>query len=211
MKHSRPRNVPKDPDGEARVVRRRSDMRAHRVAGGPRNNPNQPPQPPPVCALYDDLNDAALPAPVFGQYPRALIGKLLPYLKCDREEILHVCSGALNEGLRVDIRTDARPSVLADGRALPFASGFFKAVLLDPPYTPQYAKELYGVDYPRPSHLLREAARIAAPCGRIGFVHYLVPVPPPACRFVKAFGLSTGMGFPMRAVTIFEKEQDLLL
>jgi len=186
-------------------------MRAHRVAGGPRANPGRPPQPPPFCALYDDLNDQVLPDPVFGQYPRALIGKLLPWLKCRRHEILHVCSGSLNEGIRVDIRADARPTVLADGRALPFAANTFKAVLLDPPYTPQYARELYGVDYPRPSHLLKEALRVVRPCGRVGFVHYLVPVPPRGLTHVKIFGLSTGMGFPMRAVTILEKEQDLLI
>ena len=84
-------------------------------------------------------------------------------------------------------------------------------MLLDPTYTKQYARDLYGVQYPRPSHLLREAARVVKPCGRIGFVHYLVPMPPPGCDFVKVLGLSTGFGFAMRAVTIFAKQQDSLL
>lgn len=80
-------------------------------------------------------------------------------------------------------------------------------MLLDPPYTEHYAKELYGVDYPRPSHLLREAARVVRPGGRIGFVHYITPIPPPGCHVEKVFGLSTGFGYPMRAVTIFERAQ----
>lgn len=45
------------------------------------------------------------------------------------------------------------------------------------------------------------------------FVHYITPKVPEGAplRFVKAFGLSTGFDMPMRALTIFEREQDRLL
>ena len=171
------------------------------------------PKPPAICALYEDLLEPAqVPEAVFGQYPTALIPKVLPWLRCKRSEIVHVCSGSLKprEGIRVDVRAAARPDVLADGRSLPFGDGSVAAVMLDPPYTVQYAQDLYGVVYPRPSHLLREAARVVRPCGRIAFVHYLVPMPPPRCSLVRVLALSTGFGFPIRAVTIFEREQDSL-
>jgi hypothetical protein len=221
-KHDRARNVPHpspDPDGVEREVRTRPEASMHgsasRQAG---TNGSWPaaganPKPPAICALYEDLIEPSeMPTAVFGQYPRALIGKVLPYLRCERHEILHVCSGSLpqGEGIRVDIREDALPDILADGRDLPLADGSQAAVMLDPPYTEQYARDLYGVDYPRPSHLLREAARVVRPCGRIAFVHYLVPMPPPGCSLVRVLGLSTGFGFPMRAVTIFQCEQDRL-
>jgi len=162
--------------------------------------------------LYEDLAETEMPSAVFGQYPRALIGKILPWLECERREILHVCSGSLppGEGIRVDIRPAARPDILADGRHLPLADGSVAAVMVDPPYTVQYAKDLYGVEYPLPAHLLREAARVVRPCGVIAFVHYLVPMPPDNCDFVKAFGLSTGFGFYMRAVTLFRRRQNEL-
>lgn len=170
------------------------------------------PSRPAMCFLYEDLAELAeleRPQQVFGMYPQSFIPKILPWLKCDRRRVVHVCSGGLprGEGIRVDIRPDAHPDVLADGRNLPFQTGSVDAVLLDPPYTEHYARDLYGVKYPRPSHLLREAARVVKPCGRIGFVHYITPNPPPFCRVIKVFGLSTGFGFPMRAVTIFERDQ----
>lgn len=75
------------------------------------------PKPPPVLVLYQDLADEPGPVPIYGQYPRGLIKKILPWLRCARHEILHVCSGCLpkGEGIRVDIRRDARPDIIADG------------------------------------------------------------------------------------------------
>lgn len=221
-----------DPDGAERVVHSRGGAVAnglprqrkrdvpHRgsmpVAGGE-------PRPPAICVVLEDLAQGELfqqerrgratPRKVFGQYPRGLIAKILPWLACERREVLHVCSGSLppGEGVRVDINPDAHPDILADGRHLPLADGSVAAVMLDPPYTKQYARDLYGCEYPLPSHLLAEAARVVRPGGRIVFVHYLVPMPPPRCTFVRAFGLSMGFGFQMRAVTVFEREREVLL
>jgi hypothetical protein len=181
----------------------------HTIIGG--HHMRSEPSPPAICFLYDDLADLAerpQPQRVFGQYPASLIGKILPWLRCERSEILHVCSGSLcrGEGIRVDIRKDAQPDILADGRRLPLATSSVAAIMLDPPYTEPYAKELYGVEYPKPAHLLKEAARVVRPGGRIAFVHYITPNPPPKTRYVKAFGLSIGFGFPMRAVTVYEKD-----
>lgn len=195
--------------------------RRARIAGENGSMPQRhggQPKPPAFFGLYDVLDDISLePEQVFGQYPKLLIGKMLPWLDCtapgQRGQILHVCSGSLRrgEGIRVDVRAEAAPDIRADGRALPLRDGCVRAVMLDPPYTEHYARELYQVEYPRPKHLLAEAARVVRPGGFIAFVHYTVPAPPPGARFVKLFGLSTGFGFPMRAVTIYQREQDRLL
>lgn len=164
------------------------------------------PKPPPLFNLHDDIRDD--PQPVYGQFPRGLIAKLLPLLLCERREILHVCSGSLprGEGIRVDIRPAAQPDILADGRHLPLADGSVAAVMLDPPYCEEYALSLYGVEYPRPAHLLTEAARVVRRGGRIAFVHYIVPQPVRGTRVVRIMGMSTGFNMPMRAVTIFERD-----
>lgn len=169
------------------------------------------PRRPQVLMIYDDVVEdlGAEPVPVYGQYPVGFIKKMLPWMLCRRHEIVHVCSGALpkGEGIRVDIRREAAPDILADGRHLPFRDGSIAAVMLDPPYTEHYARELYGVDYPRPSHLLREAARVVRPGGRICFLHYHTPNPPDGTRLVVVKGCSTGYGMPMRAVTVYERDQ----
>jgi len=169
------------------------------------------PRRPPFCMLFEDFG-GGVPG-VYGMYPVGFIDKVLPMLRCDRTQVLHVCSGGLpdGEGLRVDIRPEAMPDIIADGRALPLPEASQAAVLIDPPYSEHYARELYGTDYPRPAHLLREAARVVRHNGRIGIVHYIVPNPPDGTRFVRAIGLSMGFGYPMRAVTFYEREQPSLL
>lgn len=153
------------------------------------------------------------PTAVFGAFPRRFLPWACRQLQAAPSEVLHVCSGMLTRadgGLRVDLRRDARPTVIADGRALPFKDGTFRAVLIDPPWSVEYARDLYGTEYPRPSHLLAEASRVVRPCGRIGFVHFLVPSPPPRARLVAVKGITTGCGYRIRALTIFEREQDRL-
>lgn len=213
-------------------VRRSTEMQAHwsqrgRVSGERGSMPRNgvAPQRPPMLVFYDDLADGdpeymarsrELPEPVYGQYPEWLIPKLLPWLRCERHQILHVCSGALppGEGIRVDVRREARPDVVADGRALPrdlFPDGSVAAVLIDPPYSEHYARELYGVEYPRPSDLLAEAARVVRPGGRIGFIHYITPKPVAGTSFVKAKAFSTGFNMPVRAASIYERDHGLEL
>ena len=168
---------------------------------------------PPLCMLFEDAADPEnIPKGVYGMYPASLIGKILPWLRCDRSKLLHVCSGGLppGEGIRVDIRPEAKPDIIADGRHLPLADSSIDAVLIDPPYSEHYARELYGTEYPRPKALLAEAVRVLRPNGIVGIVHYIVPNPPDGARFLKCFGLSMGFGYPMRAVTLYEKFQPSL-
>lgn len=67
---------------------------------------------------------------------------------------------------------------------------------------------LYKVENPRPSWLLKETARVVVPGGRIGILHVAVPFAPPECRLVTVYGVSTGGGFRVRAFTIYERTQD---
>lgn len=151
---------------------------------------------------------------VFGRYPNGFLDhvlatELLGVNRAQRDNILHVCSGTLGpeEAWTVDVREEARPRVVASGDALPFGDACFQAVMMDPPYSDQYARNLYRTGMPRNSWLLREAARVVVPGGRIGILHVAVPFSPPGCRLVKVYGVSTGVGFRIRAFTVYEREQ----
>lgn len=149
------------------------------------------------------------PAPVWGAYPQRFVPWALRAIQCRPTEVLHVCSGALGAdvgGIRVDLRAAARPDVQADGTALPFRDGTFPGVLIDPPYSVEYATALYGTDYPRPSHLLAEAARVTRDGGRIGFLHFLVPKPgSPLLSIERIWGVTQGCGYRIRAFTVLQK------
>ncbi len=172
-----------------------------------RRRSGAPPKPPALWTSPPTLQ----PESVLGQYPKNFIPWAARLLRVATHEILHLCSGSLPAGhgrVRVDIRRAAAPDVQADARRLPFADGTFAAVMIDPPYSVEYADELYGVEYPRPSHLLAEASRVVRPCGRVGILHFMVPMPPPGCRLELVRGVTTGCGYRIRAFTVFEREQD---
>lgn len=168
-------------------------------------------------ALNQQMTEGADPDgfAVFGQFPDGFLEDVIR-LKLlgdvSRDEVLHICSGTLGprERWTVDMRVAARPSVVARGEALPFRDATFKAALIDPPYTEEYARNLYRSEFPRPSHLLREAARVVQPCGRIGLLHIAVPITPVGCEFVTSFGLVPGPGFRIRAFTIYQRQQHSL-
>lgn len=153
------------------------------------------------------------PAAVWGAYPKNFATWAIKVLGYHPREVLHVCSGALSSsdvagGLRVDLRSSARPDLRADGRRLPFRAGVFAAVLIDPPYSVEYAADLYQTEYPRPSHLLREASRVTRPGGRVGFLHFLVPSNAgTGLRFDRVYGVTQGLGYRIRAFTVYRKPQ----
>jgi len=162
------------------------------------------------CIWIADPAEVFVAAPVAGAFPRGFFGWALERLRVPAREVLHVCSGNLGPGaggVRVDLRSEALPDVVADGRRLPFRAGAFGAALIDPPWSIEYAAQLYGTDYPRPSHLLAEAARVVRPGGRIAFLHFLVPRPPKGTKLLRVYGISAGCGYRIRALTIFQREQ----
>lgn len=177
---------------------RRRELPRHTSARGA---PLKPP------ALWGARECEQFPEPVGGQYPKGFLDLLARALRASRNRIVHVCSGSLppGEGLRVDIRPAAAPDVLADGRALPFPDNCFDAVALDPPYSVEYAQNLYGVEYPRPSRLIAEAARVVRPGGRVSMLHFLVPAFPPILEYETTIGVTTGVGYRIRGLTVWRK------
>jgi hypothetical protein len=148
-----------------------------------------------------------------GGYPKGFLQHAFTTLGCtDPSQILHLCSGSMQTGIRVDIRAETRPTVVADCRQTPFADGSFRWIMADPPYAESYAENLYGTGarYPLPGAILKEAARLLSPGGRVGLLHFIVPVVRRPLRMIGVWGITTGAGYAIRAWTVLEKEQPRL-
>lgn len=126
----------------------------------------------------------------------------------DPSKVLHLCAGSMQTGVRVDIRPEMNPDIVADCRNVPLRDASFDWILADPPYSVEYAANLYGTedDYPRPGQIMREACRLIRPGGKIGLLHLQVPMIRKPCRIINVYGVTTGCGYAIRAWTLATKD-----
>jgi len=125
----------------------------------------------------------------------------------DPENVLHLCSGSMRTGVRVDIRPEMQPTVCCDVRNTPFPDESFDFILSDPPYAESYAENLYGTGqhYPKPGEILKEATRLLRPGGYFGLLHFIVPMNRKPMKMVQVYGITTGAGYAIRAWSLFTK------
>ena len=144
-----------------------------------------------------------------GGYPLRFLNRAYELLGVeDPDQVLHLCSGSMRRGIRVDIRPEMKPDVVCDCRATPFADQSFRWIMADPPYSEEYAHNLYGTgdNYPKPGQILREAARLLQPGGRIGLLHFQVPIFHEPLKLVGVWGITTGCGYAIRAFSVLERQ-----
>jgi len=109
-----------------------------------------------------------------GCYPMHFEKRLAEII--ETENYIHLFAGMTETGMRVDIKNDVEPNVIADAKHLPFADSSFDGGMADPPYKKEFARNLYDVEYPKWSKWTRELVRVVKPGGRIGIMqNYIVP------------------------------------
>jgi len=142
-----------------------------------------------------------------GGYPKGFVEWALREMRAPAASVLHLCSGSMLTGLRVDVRAEMHPDVVADCRATPFPDESFDWILADPPYAEDYARNLYdtAAAYPRPGEIVREATRLLRPGGLFGLLHFMVPMIRKPLRLVRVYGVTTGSGYAIRAWSLMEK------
>ena len=152
------------------------------------------------------------PFPDGGGYPLSFLARAFTILGVtDPRRVLHVCSGSMKMGICVDIRKETAPTVCANGLSLPFHDSSFQWILADPPYSQEYAKNLYGTAevYPDPHALVDECLRCVVPNGRVGFMHHIVPKFHKPGRLLKVYAITQGIGYNIRAWSVFTKDDPL--
>jgi hypothetical protein len=75
--------------------------------------------------------------------------------------LLQPFGGRAELGFRCDLNADLSPDQICDAHELPFGDDTFEAVLLDPPYSDDESRDLYGTPKLRRSVYTREAVRVA--------------------------------------------------
>lgn len=148
------------------------------------------------------------PFPEGGGYPLRFLARAFEVLSVtDPTRVLHVCSGSMRVGVCVDIRFECKPTTVADALHLPFRDNTFKWVMADPPYSQEYAENLYGTgsSYPNPHALAQECLRVLKPGGKLGFMHHIVPKFKRPGKLLQVYTITQGPGYNVRAWTILTK------
>jgi hypothetical protein len=143
-----------------------------------------------------------------GGYPKGFLRHAFESLGVtDPEKVLHLCSGSVRGGITVDIRPETKPSIVSDCRSVPLPDSSIQWIMADPPYAKDYAENLYGTGacYPKPGEILKEATRLLIPGGRVGLLHFIVPMIRKPLRIIGVWGITTGSGYAIRAWTVCEK------
>jgi len=131
------------------------------------------------------------------------------------EPVLHVCGGKAKlypykggfgpNDKTLDLDPSVEPDYLQDAR-LPFPRGF-KAILMDPPYSPDDAQNYApgAATYPSPNILLRNALDALDVGQRVGLIHYSLPQPGKRAKFIACVGIVCGFNNRIRCYSVFEK------
>lgn len=148
------------------------------------------------------------PFPDGGGYPKGFLEWAFEIMGVQNpEEVLHLCSGSVKTGIRVDIRPEMNPTICADCRNVPLPDSSVKFILADPPYDENYARMRYNTEssYPKPGEILKEAGRLLQVGGKIGLLHFIVPMTRKPLKMRGVYGITTGNGTAIRAWTLCEK------
>jgi hypothetical protein len=109
-----------------------------------------------------------------GCYPMHFEKRLPEIL--ETADFVHFFAGMSVSGYRIDCNPAVNPDLVANVERLDIPDNSFGAGMADPPYTPEFAKNLYNTDYPSWSKWTKELVRIVRPGGRIAIMqNYIVP------------------------------------
>jgi hypothetical protein len=101
--------------------------------------------------------------------------KRLPQI-LETTNFVHFFAGMSVSGYRIDCNPIVNPDMVANVEQIELPDCSFDAGMADPPYTAEFAKNLYNTEYPSFSKWTKELVRLVKPGGRIAIMqNYIVP------------------------------------
>ena len=147
-----------------------------------------------------------------GGFPRGFEAKLYALLGLsDRSQVLHPFGGRAEFGIRCDLNTSIRgydisPDHVLDAHELPNEwSERFPVVVVDPPYSNDEARDLYGTPKLRPKTYMAEAVRVCQPGGFVVHYHKYLAPRPELCLWHAVITVVTRVHHTARIVSVFRK------
>ena len=140
-----------------------------------------------------------------GGFPLHFEKKLMRFLG-NPQLVLQPFAGHCEFGVRVDVKRENKPDVIADAHNLPFKDEIFDAVLLDPPYADAYAKKLYDTPPLSFKRYSTEAVRVCKKDGFIVVYHFMLSPRLLGTKWYYLLVLITRVWHKARVVSIFKKE-----
>lgn len=134
--------------------------------------------------------------------------KHLPRL-LETDNYVHFFAGKAETGFRIDRLAELNPNLVGNVESLPeLQSNSFDGGMADPPYTPEFARDLYNCDYPKWGKWTKELVRLVKPNGLIGIMNNY-PVPRlPNCDWEKIVIILLRIKQYPKVVTIQRKRAD---
>lgn len=123
------------------------------------------------------------------------------------EKVLHPFGGMAEWGTRVDLNPDLEPDILGDAHDLPIPGESFDCVVLDPPYSDEEARDIYGTPPLRKADYTKEAVRVLRPGGWLVVYTDREPARPPRCNHSLRIMLTLRPHHRPRVVGIFQKRK----
>lgn len=142
-----------------------------------------------------------------GGFPLHFEKKLLKELNIDKQthKILHPFGGHAEIGYRVDIKEDVKPDIIGDAHKLPIKNEIFDLIILDPPYSNDFSRKLYGTDKLKFGIYTKEAIRVLKYNGYLVMYHYLAIPRIEGTKLVKRIFLETRIWHKLRCIHIYQK------
>lgn len=121
------------------------------------------------------------------------------------DKILHPFGGRAEYGLRLDLREQVKPHLIADAHRLPFKDHSFSCVIVDPPYTDELSRVMYNTGKLKYYTYVSEAVRVCKPGGYVVLYHVVMLPRPKGTEYFKRIYLGIRQWHRLRYVGIFRK------